>query len=84
MTPEQILEIAHKTTAVPSLFISLVVSIIILSIVGSILFNYSAGRKKFFLSILISFLLIGFFFWFLSVSPNAVQGISGFFTKLWN
>ena len=84
MTPEEVLIIAHKATAVPSLILGIIFIFLVLLIVGIITFDSSKGRSKFFIVWLISLFISGLGIVFLSIAPNFVQSISEIASKLWS
>jgi len=83
-TSEKIIELAHNLTALPSLVIALVSFAIVSLSVGLITFDSSHGRKKYFLSWIISLVVIGGISIFIAFSPHSVQWISNLFKEVFS
>jgi len=83
MTQEQILEIAHKSTAIPSLWIAWFCFIIIQLIVGyGFTSKYTKWGRFFWMWGLTSLISMGVII-FLSYSPNTIQLIVEIWNNLW-
>jgi len=79
--PEEILYIAHKATAVPSLIILYISGALIFLLIGLLLIDRKrSGYSKFLWIYFISILLIGIIVLFLAFSPNTIQKIVELFS----
>lgn len=74
MPPEEILSLAHRQVAIPSLIIMYIFSVFMFLIVGLFLIDRrKSGYGKFMIIWLTSFIFITAFFVFLWLSPNSIQ-----------